>query len=66
MEIKEVTSEEAEDIQKGEPEKVLRKSDRILDNAKENLSPNEITKVNYISNLSYALKIPKSQHCFRG
>ena len=66
MEIKEVTSEEAEDIQKGEPEKVLRKSDRILDNAKENLSPNEITKVNYISNLSYALKIPKSQHFFRG
>ena len=66
MEIKEVTSEEAEDIQKGEPEKVLRKSDRILDNAKENLSPNEITKVNYISNLSYALKITKSQHFFGG
>ena len=45
MEIKEVTSEEAEEIQKEEPGKVLRKSDKILDNAKENLSPAEIAKV---------------------
>ena len=47
MEIKEVTSEEAEDIQKGESEKVLRKSDKILDSAKENLSPSEIAKVRF-------------------
>ena len=45
MEIKEVTAEEAEEIQKEEPGKVLRKSDKILDNAKENLSPAEIAKV---------------------
>ena len=49
MEIKEVTSEEAEEIQKGEPEKVLRKSDKILDSAKENLSPSEIAKVKEIA-----------------
>lgn len=45
MEIKEVTSEEAEDIKKEEPGKALRTNNKILDSAKENLSPNEIAKV---------------------
>ena len=53
MEIKEVTSEEAEEIHKDEPVKVLRKSDKILDNAKENLSPAEIAKVKSSSDLYY-------------
>lgn len=45
MEIKEITSTDDVTDQAEEAEKVLRKSDRVLENVKENLSPNEISKV---------------------
>ena len=46
MEIKEITSGEVQAYEKDGSDKILRKSDRILDNAKEKLSPSEISKVN--------------------
>ena len=46
MEIKEVSTEEAEEYQKeGQGEKSLRKSDKILERAKESLAPAAIAKV---------------------
>ena len=44
MEIKEVTSEEAVELEKA-GEKVLKKSDKIFDAAKENLTPAHANKV---------------------
>ena len=45
MEIKEITSEEAQQEKNVSSDKVLRKSDKILDDAKENLTPAQVTKV---------------------